>query len=146
MNGTYDKALNLLLEGQFASLSHLTGNPANSGDVCAATSEKAIEYFKESPEKVALIFQNEATLERFFKEIPEVAWDLFEASDKHIIVELEGANQMPYGDNYVGCIITNDNKISNIVGRVKAPLMIVGGTIKTRIRLSVKGQVKIIAI
>jgi len=145
MNGTYENALQQLLNGEFALLSHLTGNPANSGDVCTATSEKAIEYFQESPEKVALIFQNEATLERFFKEIPEVAWDLFEASDKHIIVELEGANQMPYGDDYVGCIITTDQKISNIIGRVKAPLMIVGGAIKTRIRLSVKGQVKIIA-
>jgi hypothetical protein len=145
MNGTYDNALKKLMDGEFAPLSHLTGNPANSGDVCAATSDKAKEYFKNSPGKVALIFQNEATLERFFKEIPEVAWDLFEASDKHIIVELEGANQMPYGDDYVGCIITTDQKISNIIGRVKAPLMIVGGAIKTRIRLSVKGQVKIIA-
>lgn len=145
MNGSYDKALKLLLEGQFASLSHLTGNPANSGDVCTATSEKAKEYFKKSPDKVALLFQNEATLERFFNEIPEVAWDLFEASDKQIIIELEGAKEQPFGTSYIGCILSTDQKISNLIARVKAPLMIIGGNVTTRVRLSVKGQVKIIS-
>lgn len=93
----------------------------------------------------AWLYHNEAQLERDFKDIPDVAWDLLEATDYETVLELSGCSR-PMGEQreYVAVVITRDQKLTGLIQRAKAPLLLRMSPGTKRIRLAPNGCVSIL--
>lgn len=99
---------------------------------CDATNKEAIEKIfklKERYESKSLIVlvDNDGRMERHFKEVPEVAWQLIDASEKPVTVILPNpigiAPNAIAEDNTLGIRIANDEFCQKLIQRFKRPII-----------------------
>ena len=99
---------------------------------CDATNEKAVEKIyqikKRSDQKSLLVLlDNENKIPSYIKEMPEIAWDLIELSDKPLTIIYSGARNLAQNliaeDGSVGIRISNDEFNQKLIQRFRKPLV-----------------------
>ncbi len=98
---------------------------------CDATNPKAIERIHElfpgtGIFKMLVLLETDARMEQYVEEVPEVAWELLQVSDKPLTLIIPGAKNLAenllYADGSVAFRIANDNFSRSLIQRFKKPL------------------------
>jgi L-threonylcarbamoyladenylate synthase len=99
---------------------------------CDATNESAVEKIfkiKQRSESKSLIVlvDNDQKLNRYLNDVPAVAWDLIEHSEKPITIIYPGARGLAKNaiaeDGSVGIRLTNDEFCRKLIGRFNKPII-----------------------
>ena len=99
---------------------------------CDATNKEAIErvyQIKErDPDKSMLILVDyPARVERYIEEMPDIAWDLIEVTDKPLTIIFPNAIHLPdnliANDGSIGIRVTNDRFCQQLITRFKRPIV-----------------------
>lgn len=99
---------------------------------CDATNPEAIEKVyeikKRTPEKSMLILVDyPARVERYVDDMPDVAWDLIEVTDKPLTIIYSNAVNLPDNliadDGTIGIRVTHDNFCRQLITRFKRPIV-----------------------
>ena len=99
---------------------------------CDATNEEAVKRIyeiKKRNDSKALItlVDSEAKVESFVKEVPDVAWQLIEVSDKPLTIVYDGARNLAPNliaeDGSIGIRITREEFSRNLCLRMKKPIV-----------------------
>lgn len=99
---------------------------------CDATNIKAVEKLfeiKKRPQKMALIIlvSNDAMIQQFVKEVPEIAWQLLEVADKPLTIIYPGAKNLPQNviseDGSIAIRICKDEFCNLLISKYRKPLV-----------------------
>ena len=99
---------------------------------CDATNREAIEKIYtlkgRDPEKSMLILVDyPARVERYVEDMPEVAWDLIEVTDKPLTIIYSNAINLPdnllASDGSIGIRVTKDKFCQQLITRFKRPIV-----------------------
>lgn len=99
---------------------------------CDATNEQAVrriyEIKQRSEAKAMLCLVDKADrIQRYFRSVPDVAWDLFDAADSPLTVILDGAQGVASNliaeDGSLGIRVTRDQFSHDICYRLQKPLV-----------------------
>lgn len=99
---------------------------------CDAANEQAVrrihEIKKSDPSKdMIVLMENVALLERFLDEVPEIAYDLIELTDKPLTILFDGvknlADNLIAEDGSIGIRITSEAFSSELIRRFKRPIV-----------------------
>lgn len=99
---------------------------------CDATNEEAVRRIfrikKRDESKSMLCLVDKADrIQRYFREVPDVAWDLFDAADSPVTVILDGADGVAPSlvgeDGSLGIRVTRDQFSHDICYRLQRPLV-----------------------
>jgi L-threonylcarbamoyladenylate synthase len=99
---------------------------------CDATNEKAIEKVyqikKRDPERGLLILvEAEGRVERYVEDMPDIAWDLMEVTDKPLTLVYHQAKNLPEklsaSDGSIGIRVTQDPFCQELLKRFKKPIV-----------------------
>jgi len=99
---------------------------------CDATNEKAVERIykikKRSEQKGMLVLlDNENKIPLYINEMPEIAWDLIELSEKPLTIIYSGAKQLAKNlvapDGSIGIRISTDSFNQKLIQQFKKPLV-----------------------
>lgn len=108
---------------------------------CDATNSEAIQKIKsikKTGEKsgMLILLDSASKLEYYIKEVPEIAWDLNELSEKPITIIYPGARnvsrELLADDGSLGIRIVRDDFCSNLVTRFRKPLVSTSANISGR--------------
>ncbi len=98
---------------------------------CDATNSTAIERIKQlgagsGNHDMVVLLDTEVRMERYVEEVPEVAWELLEVSDKPLTLIISSgrnlADNLLNTDGSVAFRVTNDRFSRNLIQRYKKPL------------------------
>ncbi|HET6558843.1 MAG TPA: Sua5/YciO/YrdC/YwlC family protein [Prolixibacteraceae bacterium] len=99
---------------------------------CDAANEQAVKCIHEIKKSdrskdLIVLMENAALLERFLNEVPEIAYDLIELTDKPLTIIFDGAKNMANNliaeDGSIGIRITTDAFSSELIRRFKRPIV-----------------------
>jgi L-threonylcarbamoyladenylate synthase len=99
---------------------------------CDATNKEAIDRLyrikQRDPDKGMLILlESEARVERYVDDMPDIAWDLMEVSDKPLTLVYHQARNLPENlmasDGSIGIRVTSDPFCLELLKRFKKPLV-----------------------
>jgi L-threonylcarbamoyladenylate synthase len=99
---------------------------------CDATNEAAVERIYRIKERtdsksMLVLMENANFLGRYVEEIPEIAFDLIEVSDKPLTIIYPGAKNLAKNliaeDGSIGIRITNENFTRQLIQRFKKPIV-----------------------
>jgi L-threonylcarbamoyladenylate synthase len=99
---------------------------------CKMTDKEAFEKIfelkgRDKSKKCILLFSSEVQLERSFEEIPEVAWQLMECSDKPMTLILEKPKTIPAHllaeDGTIAVRLVKDIFCEHLIQKIKEPIV-----------------------
>ena len=99
---------------------------------CDACNEEAVKRIYAIKNRIDLksmlvLMENAALLDRYVEEVPEVAFDLIEVSDKPLTIVYEGAKNLAKNllsdDGSIGIRITTEAFSSDLIRRFKRPIV-----------------------
>lgn len=99
---------------------------------CDATNEEAVKKIyqikkREDSKSMLVLLENPAFLERYVKEVPEIAWDLTEISTTPLTVIYPGAKNLAPGliaeDGSIGIRLTREAFTSQLLQRFRKPIV-----------------------
>jgi len=99
---------------------------------CDATNKEAVDKIykikqREDSKSMLVLVDNEYRLQQYTIEIPEIAYQLIEVSDKPLTIIYPGAKNLADNlisdDGSIGIRITNDDFCQKLLGRFKKPLV-----------------------
>jgi L-threonylcarbamoyladenylate synthase len=99
---------------------------------CDAANEEAVRRIyaiknREDSKSMLVLMENAALLERYVDEVPEIAYDLIELSDKPLTIIYDGARNMAKDliaeDGSIGIRITAEKFSSELIRRFKRPIV-----------------------
>ncbi len=99
---------------------------------CDATNEKAVQKIyeikkREDSKSMLVLMENINLLERYVDEIPEVAFDLIELSEKPVTIIYDGAKNLAKNliasDGSIGIRISSENFTRQLIQRLKKPIV-----------------------
>jgi L-threonylcarbamoyladenylate synthase len=99
---------------------------------CDATNAEAVQKIYDLKQRVAsksmiVLLDNDNKLQRYVKEVPDVAWDLIDAADRPLTIIYPGAIYLAPNliaeDGSIAIRITNDDFCKRLIGRLKKPLV-----------------------
>ena len=99
---------------------------------CDATNEQAVSRLMMAKSdnlkgELVLLMENPALLERYIKEVPEIAWDLVELSSMPLNVIYPGAKNiapnLPDEDGSIGICITREEFTIKLLQRFRRPVV-----------------------
>lgn len=106
---------------------------------CDAANEQAVKRILEIKKSnhskdMVVLMGNVALLERFLDEVPEIAYDLIELTDKPLTILFNGAKNLAKNlnaeDGSIGIRITSETFSSQLIRRFKRPLVCTPASIK----------------
>lgn len=98
---------------------------------CDAANEQAVKRILEikkskSSKDLVVLMENAALLERFLDEVPEIAYDLIELTDKPLTILFDGAKNLSKNlmteDGSIAIRITSEAFSSELIRRFKRPV------------------------
>lgn len=98
-------------------------------DACNEVAVKRIYAIKDrvDSKSMLVLMENAALLERYVDEVPEIAFDLIELSDKPLTVIYDGARNLAKNliaeDGSIGIRITSEAFSSELIRRFKRPIV-----------------------
>lgn len=99
---------------------------------CDATNEAAVQKIfqikkREDSKSMLVLMENANLLERYVEEVPEVAYDLIELSEKPVTIIYDGARNLAKNliasDGSIGIRITSENFTRQLIQRLKKPIV-----------------------
>lgn len=99
---------------------------------CDASNEEAVRRIYEitkcdSSKGMVILMENAALLERYVEEVPEIAYDLIELTDKPLTIIYDGAKNLGKNlmakDGSIGIRITSEAFTSDLIRRFKRPIV-----------------------
>ncbi len=99
---------------------------------CDATNKEAVQKIyqikkREDSKSMLVLMENPALLERYVDDVPEIAWDLVEVSDKPLTVIYPNAknlaNNLIAEDGSIGIRFTKEVFTSQLLQRFRRPLV-----------------------
>lgn len=99
---------------------------------CDAVNDEAVKRVYEIKKRVdsksmLVLMENAALLDRYVDEVPEIAFDLIEVSDKPLTIIYEGAKNLAKSlvadDGSIGIRITTEEFSSALIRRFKRPIV-----------------------
>lgn len=99
---------------------------------CDATNEEAVKRIyeikkRDSSKGMIILMENAALLERYVEEVPEIAYDLIELTDKPLTIIYDGAKNLAKNlvakDGSIGIRITSEAFSSDLIRRFKRPIV-----------------------
>lgn len=99
---------------------------------CDAANEQAVERILEITKSnrsnnLVILMENAALLDRYLEEVPEIAYDLIELSDKPLTILFEGAKNLSRNlvadDGSLAIRITTEAFSSELIRRFKRPVV-----------------------
>ena len=99
---------------------------------CDACNEKAVQRIYDiknrgQKKNMLVLMENAALIERYVNEVPEIAYDLIELSDKPLTIVYDGAKNLARNliadDGSIGIRITTEAFSSQLIRRFKRPVV-----------------------
>jgi len=99
---------------------------------CDATNEKAVaEIYKlkkrDDSKSMIILLDNEAKLQSYVIQVPDVAWDLIECADKPLTIIYDGAKNLSSNviapDGSIGIRITKNEFCRQLIQRFRKPIV-----------------------
>lgn len=99
---------------------------------CDATNEEAVKKLysikqRDASENMLVLMENAALLDRYVEEVPEIAYDLIELTDKPLSIIYDGARNLVKNliasDGSIGIRITAEAFSAELVRRFKKPIV-----------------------
>ncbi len=99
---------------------------------CDATSEKAIEKLanlkgRNKNQRFIILLEDDRKLNKYVKEIPEVAWDLLDYADKPLTIIYPNAINLPRNliaeDGSIAIRIVKDGFVNQLIKKINKPLV-----------------------
>ncbi|MCK5171173.1 MAG: threonylcarbamoyl-AMP synthase, partial [Bacteroidales bacterium] len=99
---------------------------------CDATNEKAVERIyqikqRRNQKSMLILLDNPNKIPSYINEIPEIAWDLIELSDKPLTIIFSGAKNLAPNiiaqDESVGIRISDDPFNQNLIQKFRKPIV-----------------------
>lgn len=99
---------------------------------CDATNEEAVKKLysikkRDASRGMLVLMENAALLERYVEEVPEIAYDLIELTDKPLTIIYDGAKNLAKNlvtaDRSIGIRITSETFSAELVRRFKKPIV-----------------------
>lgn len=99
---------------------------------CDATNPEAIEKIykikqREDNKKLLVLLDNENLIERYVKEVPEIAYQLIELSDKPLTIIYDGAKNLAPNlvgeDGSIGIRITKEDFSNRLIQQFRKPIV-----------------------
>jgi len=131
------KALEILKEGGVI----LYPTDTIWGIGCDATNEKAVEKIyrikqRNDQKSMLVLLDNPNKIPSYINEIPEIAWDLIELSDKPLTIIFSGAKNLAPNiiaqDGSVGIRISNDPFNQNLIQKFRKPIVSTSANISSQ--------------
>ena len=128
MKDDLDQALNTLYEG--GVILYPTDTVWGLG--CDATNEKAIDKLckikhRDPSKSMLILLDSEARVDRYVEDMPDIAWDLMELSEKPLTIIYHQARNLPEKliaeDGSIGIRVTSDPFCQRLLHRFKKPLV-----------------------
>ncbi len=128
MNSDIDKAVSVLIKGGLI----LYPTDTIWGIGCDATNSEAVERIytlKNRRDKKAMLvlLDTETRLQHYVREVPEIAWQLLEVSDKPLTVVYPGAKNLAANlmaeDGSIGIRISKDEFCARLINKFKKPVV-----------------------
>ena len=101
---------------------------------CDACNEEAVSKIcavanLSKSEGMTILMENAALLERYVEELPEIAYDLFELSEKPLTIIFDGvrglAKNLVSTDGYIGIGLTAEEFSKEFIRRIKRPVVFI---------------------
>jgi len=117
---------------------------------CDATNEKAVERVYEIKQRVdnkamLVLMENANLLNTYIEELPDVALDLVELSDKPLTIIYSGAKKLAKNligaDNSIGIRITKEEFTQNLIQRFRKPIVSTSANISGLVSPSNFGEI-----
>jgi len=99
---------------------------------CDATNEEAVKRIYEIKQRIdsksmLVLLDNPGKLPSYVKDVPEIAWDLIETTDKPITIIYPGAKNLARNliaeDDSIGIRITNEEFSNHLLFRFRKPIV-----------------------
>lgn len=99
---------------------------------CDATNEEAVKRIygikkRDDSKSMLVLMENAALLERYVEEVPEIAYDLIELTDKPLTIIYDGARSLAKNliaeDGSIGIRITSEAFSAELIRRFKRPVV-----------------------
>ena len=99
---------------------------------CDATNEEAVTKLyhlkgREETRSMLILLENQNFISQYIKEVPEVAWELIESSDRPLTIVYPGAKNLASNligaDGSIGIRIVNDLFCAELIKRYRKPLV-----------------------
>lgn len=128
MKEEIDKALEVLKNG--GVILYPTDTVWGLG--CDATNADAVQRIydikqRSDSKSMIILLENEARLNRYIKEVPDLAWDLIELSEEPLTIVYPGATQLApnaiANDGTVAIRITRDEFCSQLIRKFNKPIV-----------------------
>lgn len=128
MNEDLKKAIEVLKQGGII----LYPTDTIWGIGCDATNEKAVEKLynikqRDSSKSMLILLDNPAKLQTYIQEVPDIAWDLIDLSDKPLTIILNGAKNLAANlissDGTIGIRITSEDFSRDLCQRFRKPIV-----------------------
>ncbi len=128
MNEDLKKAIETLKEGGII----LYPTDTIWGIGCDATNEEAVEKLyaikkRERNKSMLILLDNPAKLQTYVQEVPEIAWDLIDLTDKPLTIIFEGAKNLATNlicdDGTIGIRITSESFSQELCKRFRKPIV-----------------------
>lgn len=109
---------------------------------CDATNEEAVKRIYEIKKRDAsrgmiILMENAALLERYVEEVPEIAYDLIELTDKPLTIIYDGARNLAKSlmanNGSIGIRITTEAFSSDLIRRFKRPIVSTSANISGKV-------------
>jgi len=99
---------------------------------CDATNKEAVQKIyaikqREDSKSMLVLLDSESRLQQYIKEVPEIAWQLIEVSDKPLTIIYPGGRNLAENilaeDGSIGIRIAKDEFCQQLISRFKKPLV-----------------------
>lgn len=128
MNEDIKKAIEVLREGGII----LYPTDTIWGIGCDATNEEAVEKLyaikhRDKSKSMLILLDNPGKLQAYIQDVPDIAWDLFDLTDKPLTIIFENAKNLASNlinsDGTIGIRITNEDFSRNLCMRFRKPIV-----------------------
>lgn len=128
MNEDIKKAIEVLREGGII----LYPTDTIWGIGCDATNEEAVEKLyaikhRDKSKSMLILLDNPGKLQAYIQDVPDIAWDLFDLTDKPLTIIFENAKNLApnliNSDGTIGIRITNEDFSRNLCMRFRKPIV-----------------------
>ncbi len=128
MNEDLKKAIEVLKQGGII----LYPTDTIWGIGCDATNEEAVEKLynikqRDKSRSMLILLDNPAKLQTYIQEVPDIAWDLIDLSDKPLTIILNGAKNLASNlissDGTIGVRITSEDFSRDLCQRFRKPIV-----------------------
>jgi L-threonylcarbamoyladenylate synthase len=118
---------------------------------CDATNKEAVKKIyeikqREDSKSMLVLLDSEIRLQQYIKEVPEIAWQLIEVSDKPLTIIYPGAKNLADNllaeDGSIGIRIPADEFCRKLLARFKKPLVSTSANISGRMSPSVFAEIE----